>query len=1531
MPQQKIGKYEVRERIGRGGMGMIFKAHDPVLNRAVALKVISTDIEVTDELRARFFREAQACARLSHPNIVTVYDMGEDDGRLFIVMEFLEGEELRHVIAQRKALALEDKLAIMVQVCDGLHYAHQMGIVHRDVKPGNVMLLRNGHVKLLDFGIAQIAAAESDLTRTGLIMGTIRYISPEQVRGRADHRSDIFSVGAVFYEFLSFRVPFTGADPMQILEQLRTEDPPPLTGLDPTIPPELAAIVERAMRKDPAERFPDLAKMRAELEVVQRGLAEAVQRVRGRVRGQLVQIRELRAALSERIGRPTDEAAIPVLDERGRLGAMQALERESASAIDALRAKIARADSFAPALQRGTELLEAGQFADAIIEFEAIVADMPEHARALDALEQARGRAEEQRRQQLAADLLRNARAALDEGGYALCLEILKQAAEVPPSAEVAQEIDRLRQAAGEARLRERVRAQEAGDRAAQGQRSAAAAEAERHAPALWNEAAAKSAEAQAALAQERYAKAAETFDAATALYHQAENQAREARRRLRERARAEEAGGRAAQSQRSAAAADAERHVSALWNEAAAKSAEAQAALAQEQYAQAAETFDAATALYGQAENQAREARRRLRERARAEEAGGRAAQGQRSAAAADAERHAPTVWNEASAKSAEAQAALAQEQYAKAAETFEAAASLYHQAENQARETRRGQRDQVEQARLTLAERRRSALAADATSHAPSEWSEAEASAASAEAAFAREAYTEAGRAFEQGVALYGRAEERAREAIRALEIARADAEKGRQAAALAWRAATQAHAAKYAPESLKAGESTEAQANAAFSRREYASASSAFAEARRQFTAAGQMASVAADAEARRVDAMMSDARRLLESGDAAACLRQLAAVVVLRPGHPAAEELRQKAEERLRQIEAAARSADPTDTTIIVPAVAAEPPTELVRTPPAPLVVAEPPTELVRTPPAPLVVAESQARYQAIPSVEPAREIPDARVLEPAISRDAPALAGGAATSPFSPAPGVGDIGLRRDRTRAHELPGASRRWPWRRGTNAAAMIVGGVAAVVIAASALVIFFWPSGGPPLVSPPGPQTSVPRPVAPPVAPAAPQAPVAPTSVPRPVPQLPGPPAARTAAEALRKQAMAAREEAARADTERLAPSEFAAATQKMREGDAALGQQDMAGAQQRYREALEGYGLAKAEANRTAALARSLTETRAVASQAAEARRAAELVDAPRRAPALWARASSAQGKAEEALRQGAFTQAQGLFTEAEKAYRAAQTAVVERIAAVDRATAEKAAADRAASEKAAADRAAERARAASERERQPRIAAADRAAAEKAAADRAATEKAAADRAAERDRAAAEREQKAGERERQLQQRQLALLRSTAEDERARALIRRTQASAVEASRFAKDLFDAGEAKLTAGDGQARSQDFTAAKSAYQDAADRYMEAEHRAKSVHDAKTQADSAKARMLAEKERANQSAPEFLAAVFEERQANSLYDRLAYKDAAEKFRAAETLFAKASSRPAPPPPPAPSQPGRPRPMPSPF
>jgi eukaryotic-like serine/threonine-protein kinase len=275
--QQKaetIGKYRIVEPIGRGGMGMIFKAHDPILDRLVAVKVISLEVEVSDDLRTRFFREAKACAKLNHPNIVTVHDMGEDAGRLFIVMELLQGEELRQIIKANTPLALDDKLSLIRQVCRGLHYAHQQGVVHRDMKPANIFVLRSRQVKILDFGIAQLATTDPGLTRTGLIMGTLRYISPEQVRGRVDHRSDMFSLGSVLYELLTSRPPFLGEDPLQILEQLRSEDPPAPTQIDPTIPPELEAVVRRAMRKDPAERYRDLDEMGAALEAVHAGVIE---------------------------------------------------------------------------------------------------------------------------------------------------------------------------------------------------------------------------------------------------------------------------------------------------------------------------------------------------------------------------------------------------------------------------------------------------------------------------------------------------------------------------------------------------------------------------------------------------------------------------------------------------------------------------------------------------------------------------------------------------------------------------------------------------------------------------------------------------------------------------------------------------------------------------------------------------------------------------------------------------------------------------------------------------------------------------------------------------------------------------------------------------------------------------------------------------------------------------------------------------------------------------------------------------------
>src|SRR6185369_9675512 len=262
---EKIGKYEILERIGRGGMGTVYRARDTRLNRHVAIKVISPDIEITEDLRVRFMSEAQACAGLRHQNIVTIYDVGEEGERVFIVMELLDGQELARLLADGAKLDLDEKVSIMIQLCDAFHYAHAQGIVHRDIKPGNVIVLGDRSVKIIDFGIAKMAVSAS-ATRTGLIMGTIKYMSPEQIRGQADARSDQYSVGAVCYEMLTLRPPYPGDDPIELLEQLRSESVQPIRELNPAVPQQLAAIVERAMRREASDRYPDLAHMRKELE-----------------------------------------------------------------------------------------------------------------------------------------------------------------------------------------------------------------------------------------------------------------------------------------------------------------------------------------------------------------------------------------------------------------------------------------------------------------------------------------------------------------------------------------------------------------------------------------------------------------------------------------------------------------------------------------------------------------------------------------------------------------------------------------------------------------------------------------------------------------------------------------------------------------------------------------------------------------------------------------------------------------------------------------------------------------------------------------------------------------------------------------------------------------------------------------------------------------------------------------------------------------------------------------------------------------
>ena len=249
-----IGKYEILEKIGEGAMGVVYKARDPLMERLVAVKTMSADLDAEPELRERFFREARSAGKLSHKNIITIYELGEEDGKAYMAMEFLDGEDLKRVLARQEKMPLEYKLQLALEVCEGLSHAHREGVIHRDIKPGNIHLTKTGQLKILDFGLARIAT--SDITKAGSVMGTPSYMSPEQVRGETvDHRSDIFSVGALFYEIFTGRKPFSGTSFHQTFFRVLEKDPEPLDTVEPTIPPELSSIVLRALAKDPEKRY----------------------------------------------------------------------------------------------------------------------------------------------------------------------------------------------------------------------------------------------------------------------------------------------------------------------------------------------------------------------------------------------------------------------------------------------------------------------------------------------------------------------------------------------------------------------------------------------------------------------------------------------------------------------------------------------------------------------------------------------------------------------------------------------------------------------------------------------------------------------------------------------------------------------------------------------------------------------------------------------------------------------------------------------------------------------------------------------------------------------------------------------------------------------------------------------------------------------------------------------------------------------------------------------------------------------------
>jgi serine/threonine protein kinase/predicted Zn-dependent protease len=271
---KKLGKYEVIGELGHGAMGVVYRARDPVINRLVALKTITSGGADDPSMLERFYREAQSAGGLQHPNIVTIFDMGDESGVPYIAMELIDGENLDQLIAHRAPIPLPLKLVYATQACSAFDYAHKRGIIHRDIKPGNIMVNKDGTLKIVDFGIARVL--EASKTQTGLLMGTFAYMSPEQYHGEhADERSDIWSFGVLLYELLSFQKPFAGNTPAALMHGICSQEPAPLRSLCPELPEELEAVIGKLLQKSPDDRIQSMEDLLFRLDPICKSLQVA--------------------------------------------------------------------------------------------------------------------------------------------------------------------------------------------------------------------------------------------------------------------------------------------------------------------------------------------------------------------------------------------------------------------------------------------------------------------------------------------------------------------------------------------------------------------------------------------------------------------------------------------------------------------------------------------------------------------------------------------------------------------------------------------------------------------------------------------------------------------------------------------------------------------------------------------------------------------------------------------------------------------------------------------------------------------------------------------------------------------------------------------------------------------------------------------------------------------------------------------------------------------------------------------------------
>ena len=258
-------RYQIIKTLGEGGMANVYLAHDNILDRNVAVKVLRGDLANDEKFVRRFQREALSASSLSHPNIVEMYDVGEDDGQYYIVMEYVDGKTLKQVLKQRGHLSITEVVDIMLQLTDGLAHAHDAYIIHRDIKPQNIMILSNGMIKITDFGVAT-ALNSTQLTQTNSVMGTVHYLPPEQANGKGSTvRSDIYSMGIMMYELLTGLVPYKGESAVEIALKHLREPLPSVRKVDPTIPQSIENVIIRATAKNPKNRYTDAREMHEDI------------------------------------------------------------------------------------------------------------------------------------------------------------------------------------------------------------------------------------------------------------------------------------------------------------------------------------------------------------------------------------------------------------------------------------------------------------------------------------------------------------------------------------------------------------------------------------------------------------------------------------------------------------------------------------------------------------------------------------------------------------------------------------------------------------------------------------------------------------------------------------------------------------------------------------------------------------------------------------------------------------------------------------------------------------------------------------------------------------------------------------------------------------------------------------------------------------------------------------------------------------------------------------------------------------------